>query len=88
MFIKKTYGQSKASTSKPPMAGPTTNPAPTTVMIRPIALPLSLGGKTDMTMAMPMPWVMAAPTPWRSRERISIIRVEEDPASPAPGRQI
>ena len=81
---KNTERQPKASTKKPPMAGPATAPVPTIVMIRPIALPRSFGGKAPIMMAMPVPWVMAAPVPWTIREMISIPRSVEVPAATEP----
>ena len=60
---KNTQRQSRAFTKNPPKAGPATAPVPTTVMIRPSALPLSWEGNMAVMMAMPVPWVIAAPTP-------------------------
>ena len=60
---KNTERHPKASTKKPPNAGPATAPVPTIVMIKPMALPRSLGGNAPIMIAMPVPWVMAAPVP-------------------------
>ena len=81
---KKTARQPKASTRKPPVAGPATAPAPTIVIIMPMALPRSVGGKAAMTMAMPVPCVMAAPAPCTMRARMSRPRSAARPAHREP----
>ena len=81
---KNTARQPKESTTKPPMAGPVTAPTPTVVMIKPIARPFSLAGKAAVMMAIPVPWVMAAPTPCRMREGNSISNVGDIPDIAAP----
>ena len=63
MFRKNTARQWMKSTTNPPMAGPATAPTPTVVIRSPMARPRSLGGNTEVIIAMPVPWVMAAPTP-------------------------
>ena len=77
---KKTERHPKASTRKPPIAGPATAPVPTMVMMRPMALPRSLGGKAPIMMAMPVPWVMAAPVPMTMRAVINTPRSTDVPA--------
>ena len=81
---KNTARQPKASTRNPPRAGPATAPVPTMVMIRPMALPRSAGGNVAMMMAMPVPWVMAAPVPCRMREKISTASSVDVPAEIEP----
>ena len=62
-LAKNTACHPKTLTSKPPMAGPATAPAPTTLRWVPNALPLSVPGKEETTMAMPELCTMAEPTP-------------------------
>ena len=81
---KKTTRQPKASTTTPPMAGPATAPTPTMVMNSPMARPFSLAGKAAMMMAMPVPWVMADPTPCRTREGNIISNAGDRPDNTAP----
>ena len=45
------------------MAGPAMAPLPTTLMWVPRALPRSAPLKEEMTVAMPLPWIMADPKP-------------------------
>ena len=45
------------------MTGPSTPPVPTTLAWEPMPLPRSSAGNTDVTIAIPVPWVMAAPSP-------------------------
>ena len=73
-----------ASTRNPPTAGPAMAPVPTIVIIKPMALPRSFAGKAAMTIAMPVPWVMAAPQPWNILAAIKIVKLEEEPATAAP----
>ena len=49
----------------------------------PSALPRSLSGKAEMTMAIEVPWVIAAPTPISTRNRISIHTLAAAPDSAA-----
>ena len=81
---KNTTRQPKASTTKPPMAGPATAPTPTMVMNSPIARPFSLAGKAAVMMAMPVPWVMADPTPCNTRDGNIISKAGESPDRTAP----
>ena len=81
---KKTTRQPKASTTSPPIAGPAMAPTPTMVMNMPIARPFSLLGKTAVMMAMPVPWVIAAPTPCKTREGNIISNDGERPDRIAP----
>ena len=81
---KNTERHPKASTRNPPIAGPATAPVPTMVMIRPMALPRSLGGNAPIMMAMPVPWVMAAPLPCTMRDTMSTPRSVEVPAAMQP----
>ena len=62
-LTKKTALHPNRSSRKPPRAGPTMAPLLTTPIISPIALPRSLAGKEAAIMAIPVPWVMAAPAP-------------------------
>ena len=84
MFRKNTARQCMKSTTAPPMAGPATAPTPTVVISNPMARPRSVGGKTDVIIAMPVPWVMAAPTPCRMRASSSVARLGASPAPAAP----
>ena len=80
MLTKNTDRQPNKSTRKPPKAGPTMAPVPTTDMVRPMALPRSLAGKAAAIIAMPVPWVMAAPAPCKIREPISHPKWLDKPA--------
>ena len=57
---------------------------PTMDIMEPTALPRSDGGKAAITIAMPVPWVIAAPPPWTSRDRIRSVRLVDAPAAIAP----
>ena len=81
---KNTARQPNASTRNPPRAGPATAPVPTMVIIRPMALPRSPGGNAPMMIAMPVPWVMAAPAPCKIRATIRTARSVEVPAAMDP----
>ena len=63
MLNTNTACQPNVPTSNPPSAGPATAPMPMIVIIMPRALPRSLSGKVDISMAIPVPWFMAAPPP-------------------------
>ena len=60
---KKTERHPSALTSTPPSAEPAITPLPTTLMFSPRALPRSLPGNTERTMAIPLPWTIAEPAP-------------------------
>ena len=68
-------------TSMPPKAGPAMPPVPTTLICRPSAFPRSSLGNADRSMAMDVPWVMAAPTPWSTLARMRVRTLGERPAS-------
>ncbi len=72
--MKNTHRQPNPLTRKPPKAGPIIAPVPTTLLWEPKALPRSLPGNTDMTMAAPLAWIIADPAPWITFARIKISR--------------
>ena len=69
---------------KPPIAGPATPPAPTMLICRPSALPRSSSENAERIMAMPVPCVMPAPTPWKIFAPMSIQTLKDIPASTDP----
>ena len=83
-LTKNTARQSKAATSNPPTAGPAIAPLPTTLMWVPSALPRSAPLKADMTVAIPLPWIIADPTPWNALATISQGRLAASPARADP----
>ena len=67
---KNTHRQPSAPTRRPPNAGPATPPVPTMLRCKPSALPRSAPGNAEIIMAIPVPCVIAAPTPWMILDRI------------------
>ena len=60
---KKAARHPNTPTTAPHTIGPAIAPKPTVVIIIPMALPRSAAGKVVVTMAMPLAWIIAAPTP-------------------------
>ena len=73
-----------AVTSSPPITGPAMPASPTTLMLKPMILPRSLGGKADSDMAIEFDWIIAPPAPCTTRDRTNIARLMEVPARTAP----
>lgn len=65
----------------PPMTGPVMPPSATVVAFRPSARPRSLVGNTDTTIAAPIPWTSAEPTPCKIRMAMSWYASVAKPAS-------
>ncbi len=61
-----------------------TLPVPTMVMNAPRALPRSSSGKAESAIAMPVPWVMLAPTPWTTLNRMRMRMLSDMLASKPP----
>ena len=57
-------------------------PALTMLRCAPNAFPRSLSGKTEMIMAMPVPWIMAEPTPCSTLAPISVSMLPAAAARP------
>ena len=82
--MKKMKRQPKIPTTAPPITGPLIAPSPTTVKNSPITLPLSLAGNEEVTMAIPLAWIMAEPAPWSTLNRMTLLRDTDSPVSTAP----
>ena len=83
-WIRNTKRQLRLSTRKPASAGPAMAPRPTVLSPAPRALPRSCSGKMEVIRAIPLPWIMAAPTACRTVDIISITMFTEPPASAEP----
>ena len=70
------------------MIGPAIAPEPTVVISEPIALPRSLAGNVVVTMAMPLAWIIAAPTPWSALKATMKRSVWDAPARTAAAMNI
>ena len=84
MVRKNTARQCTRSTMNPPMDGPATAPTPTVVISSPMARPRSLEGNTEVIIAIPVPCVMAEPTPCNVRASSIQVRLGDNPAPAAP----
>ncbi len=70
-LTKKIHSQPRASTSTPPASGPTRVATPAVAPHSPMALPREAGGKVRVITAMVCGVIIAAPSPWNTRARIS-----------------
>jgi hypothetical protein len=70
-FTRKIQRQPRLSTRKPPSGGPTLSPRYTTITLMPSALPRSVRGNTEVTMAAAVALSRAAPQPCTTRLAMS-----------------
>ena len=76
--------QPKATVRTPPKMRPITDPLIPATRLTPIARPRSLGGNASVNMAALLAQMRAAPTPWMSRKKTSIVPVRARLQSPEP----
>ena len=85
---KKMYLQPNRSTTRPPTMGPMMAPIPTTLRNMPMTRPRSSDGNVAVTIAIPVAWTMAAPTPCNTLKKMTLIRTGEVAVSAAPSVNI